>query len=229
MLASEAGTTSQTLSSFENGQTNRIQPRIWQRIAEVFSLSVEDLNRHVFATGDDLAAEVEKMRHEAESAPPGVAIQTITDSPAAPCYDAAVAACEWLPISEVYAVDTRREARMVDRGEFCVRVQGDCMETRWPNASTVRFKIVRLDREGWPQGEDCLLIHSDDKVTFKNLYHVDDDTVTLYARNLAKYPEPILVPKQMITRVAVAMKIEWIPPKEPLKVNGGKSHKKTKR
>ena len=137
--------------------------------------------------------------------------------PEVPTYEAKVAACNWLPIEEVYEVDTRESAQIVDAGLFRVRIVGDCMEPQWKDGELIEFRIVRLDREAWPVGRDCVLIHCDDMVTFKHVYRVDDETVTLYALNKAKYPSPIVVPKQMVTRIAVAESIIQQPRKAAFK------------
>lgn len=160
---------------------------------------------------------VEELNREVFGATPAGAEIITAPSVAVPTYEARVAACTWIHINEVIELDTRKHAAIVDAGLFRVHVLGDCMEPRFHDGDVVEFRIVRLDKEPWPQGEDCIVITSDDEVTLKRIYHVGEDSITLYALNWRKYPDPIVVPRQMVTRVAVALKVVSDPPKVAFK------------
>lgn len=123
-----------------------------------------------------------------------------------PIYRAEVAACRWTDCGDVLDDTTEARASIVDRGSFVVRVKGDCMEPHYRDGHLYEFRTIRLDREPYPFGLDCIVFNSDNQCAFKRVHSADDDTLTLYPLNAKKYPDPVTIPLQMVTRFAVVVR-----------------------
>lgn len=124
-----------------------------------------------------------------------------------PLYDLSSPASHWAEIAG--AEDQTNEGdrgnkRAVDQGLFRIRIHGDCMAPKYPDGCIVEFKIWRNDSP-FPLGKNVVITNSDGMSTFKHLAAVDEDTITLTALNKKKYPKPILLPAQMMSRLAVAV------------------------
>lgn len=127
-----------------------------------------------------------------------------------PQFELAVAAGGWVEIEGVAEVVNPRQ---MEQGLFRIRIRGDSMTSRkkgensYPDGSIVEFRCVRLDREGLVEGQDFYVQRDDGRATFKRVEAQDEDSVTLRALNRAKYPEPMVVERPLIVRVARAVNI----------------------
>jgi SOS-response transcriptional repressor LexA len=121
-----------------------------------------------------------------------------------PTFDLSVAAGGW---QEVLEVGELHDPGQIDRGLFRIRIRGDSMQPRWPNGSLVEFRCVRgelvVGRDYYVQRED--------EATFKRLVKATEEQLLLGAINRRKYPEPMIVDRHSLRRVAEAVFLLVVP------------------
>lgn len=118
-----------------------------------------------------------------------------------PEWETRIAAGQWIDAEEC-AVDPDTAARVVRLGMFIVRVYGDSMQPAYPPGCRVLFQIIRLDEGGPVVGRDYYWQNSDGQCTLKRFAGLSDDSYVLEALNRVRYPDPILLPRQMLARLA---------------------------
>jgi transcriptional regulator with XRE-family HTH domain len=130
--------------------------------------------------------------------------ENVTPAPM-PVYNLAVAAGELVYVDED-GPDHRMGSEIANTGIFGVYVSGDSMEPDYPNGSLVIFKVLRIDDNGLLRGKDYYIHLSDGRATFKRFVAANDDSLAFGAINKRKYPRQIIVPRQMLARVALALR-----------------------
>lgn len=120
-----------------------------------------------------------------------------------PMFDLAVAAGRWVDVSEVAEV---REGAQIDRGYFRIHIRGDSMQPAWPDGSIVEFSVLRNGRHAMEIGADYY-VQRDGEATFKRLVKIGEDELVFAAVNKRKYPEPFVVARSAVVRMA---KAEWM-------------------
>lgn len=122
-----------------------------------------------------------------------------------PEWTISTSACRWVPVP-ICSLDPEdpQQRRVIETGRFRLLIDGDCMEPEYPNGALVEFQIVR-PYEPLVIGCDYVFCRNDGTATFKALVAIDDDMITLAARNQDLYPGTFDLPRQELTRVARAV------------------------
>lgn len=189
------------------------QDWLWQRIGrhsmeqreEDFERGASSLAEIQRAVRDDEARRAQRKKTVAQKAPTSdsnIEPYSEVKVPEIPLFELAVAAGGW---AEVEGIGEVCDPTKIDHGLFRVRIRGDSMEPEYHDGQVVEFKCLRFDVEGFLVGKDYYIQRSDDGATFKRLESVSEDEIMLRAINKKKYPKPMPVPRQMVSRAARAV------------------------
>lgn len=123
-----------------------------------------------------------------------------------PEWDAEIACGTWIDCSTAQ-LDTHKQADVIRRGMFIVRVSGDSMLKDYASGDRVLFRIVRFDEEALIPGADYYWQRFDGQCTLKRFVRKIDNRFVLAAINKKKYPKPLEVTWDDLARVAIVESI----------------------
>lgn len=194
------------------GKSKKFNSPNWNALAAALHVPIERVLAAVSAPAAPSPAPPEK---EAGKEPPLGITQNIRVQPEIPIWDIDVAAGRWspVPIAELNLNDPRQR-RIVERGLFRLRIEGDCMEPDYPHGSVIEFQLFRHDDEPLIVNSDYVFCRIDGTATFKKLVAKTDEILSLAAINQLTHPGIFTVPTQEIGRMA-KVAVPNIPP--PLK------------
>ncbi len=119
-----------------------------------------------------------------------------------PEYEVAVAAGEWVETTEE---EGGSAPWRIDHGVFRIRIRGDSMKPEYKDGQIIEFQCLRFDVHSPVVGCDYYVQQSDGRATFKRMEKIDEDYYTLRAINRKKYSKPMVVSKDMVSRMALAL------------------------
>lgn len=127
--------------------------------------------------------------------------------PQIPLFDLPLAAGDWMELTDLCEV----KESQIPMGLFRVRLRGDSMKPKYPDGSIVEFHCLRTHLDEAEAGKDYYVQRSDGFATFKRIEKIDDHAVTLIALNRRKYPKRMIVARQEVSRLALAVaKVELV-------------------
>lgn len=118
-----------------------------------------------------------------------------------PFFDLSLAAGQW---SDVQDIPEICGPGSISQGLFRVRLSGDSMNPRYKSGMIVEFECLRYGVDDMAIGRDYYIQKDDGSATFKRLEKATEHELTLRALNKKKYPNAMIVERQMIVRMAVA-------------------------
>jgi hypothetical protein len=184
-----------TINEWLRFQAPNIRPDKIKQLAAAFAMEYEEVER-VLAE-----AKSASLSMEAEVAQ---GAWNLPRSPVVPRFDRNLAAGFWTEAIGVNESETSQlEASL---GLFQVRISGDSMEPEYPEGCVVEFRVVRVADDGIEIGKNFYIHRDDDMATFKHVTSADEETVTLSAINIEKYPRSMIVERSRIVRAARALK-----------------------
>jgi hypothetical protein len=118
-----------------------------------------------------------------------------------PLFDLSLAAGPWADVLDVpgFCGDAA-----ISQGLFRVRLSGDSMSPLYKSGMIVEFECLRDGRHQLSIDRDYYVQKEDGSATFKRLAKIEDDTLTIRAINKKRFPEPMIVERRDIVRMAVA-------------------------
>ena len=125
------------------------------------------------------------------------------DDDKSPRFALAVAAGPWTEVGELGVLWNEKQK---NDGLFRIDISGDSMQPEYPDGSTVKFWCVRWGLDEMEVGKDYYVQRETD-ATFKRLIKIEEEQLTFVAVNRKKYPKPIIVRRDDITRLALAKSV----------------------
>lgn len=119
-----------------------------------------------------------------------------------PLFDLPLSAGTWTEVTQIAEL---HEADQIDRGIFRVRLRGDSMLPDYKSGTVVEFRCLRADENVIKIGKDYYVQRNDGTATFKRVAELTEDEMILRALNQRKYPKPMPVARQEVTRMALAI------------------------
>lgn len=195
-LGDRIGLSEIRIRKIEKQKVTGIYPPAFRKLGELLKLEIPELrkligysNGHDKSVGDEL---VDRSNIELGSEVP---------VPEIPLFDLPLAAGEWMEITDLCEVSEKQLHLQL----FRVRLQGDSMKPEYPDRTIVEFRCLRRHLDDVEVGQDYYVQRSDGYATFKRVEKIDEDTITLVAINKKKYPKRLVVARQEVSRVALAV------------------------
>jgi transcriptional regulator with XRE-family HTH domain len=187
-LGDKIGMTERNVSRIESESEAGIYPESFRRLAEVAGVEIPKL-REMIGSKEETKAFDANVEPYSES-----------KIPAIPTFELPLAAGDWMDVS----TDLCEDRTVREHGLFRVRLRGESMDPVYPDGTLVEFRCLVPSVEGPIEGKDYYVQRSDGTATFKRVAKIEEDTITLQALNKKVMPKFIVVPRQEITRMAVA-------------------------
>jgi hypothetical protein len=103
---------------------------------------------------------------------------------------------------------------------FRTNIVGDSMTPEHQSGDIIEFELLRDGKPALQIGRHYFIHHRDGKGTFKRLEKIEVGTLTFVALNREKYPEPFVMRRTEIKRMALAIG-RFIPATRMLDIDAG--------
>jgi transcriptional regulator with XRE-family HTH domain len=199
-FAAELGLSPGRVHQIENSEVASIFRGAFRRLAKLIKVEIPELEQRI-GYSEPANGHPVTVKNPDGDWDQNVEPFSETPVPDIPLFELPLAAGDWMEVTELCEV---KETQFT-HGLFRVRLRGESMKPTYPDGTIVEFRCLRADHEGPQVGKDYYVQRSDGYATFKRVAKIEEDSMTLEALNKKQKPRYLVVPRQEVSRMAIAM------------------------